>query len=140
MPQLLPAEKPALAGSFLPIRTVANLTGINPVTLRAWERRHNLITPRRTPKGHRLYTEDDVELIKQVLDLLDQGIAISQVKPLLEHLATGGIVLLVLGGLAYTGGLIFYAWDRLPYNHALWHVSVMIGSIFHFFAVLFYVL
>ena len=85
MPQLLPAEKPALAGSFLPIRTVANLTGINPVTLRAWERRHNLITPRRTPKGHRLYTEDDVELIKQVLDLLDQGIAISQVKPLLEQ-------------------------------------------------------
>ena len=62
------------------------------------------------------------------------------VKPLLEHLATGGIVLLVLGGLAYTGGLIFYAWDRLPYNHALWHVSVMIGSIFHFFAVLFYVI
>ena len=85
MLQPLPVEKPALAGSFLPIRTVANLTGINPVTLRAWERRYNLITPRRTPKGHRLYTEDDVELIKQVLDLLDQGIAISQVKPLLEQ-------------------------------------------------------
>ena len=79
------AEKPALAGSFLPIRTVANLTGINPVTLRAWERRYNLITPRRTPKGHRLYTEEDVELIRQVLELLDQGISISQVKPLLEQ-------------------------------------------------------
>jgi DNA-binding transcriptional MerR regulator len=64
---------------------VANLTGINPVTLRAWERRYNLITPQRTPKGHRLYTEDDVELIKQVLELLDQGISISQVKPLLEQ-------------------------------------------------------
>jgi DNA-binding transcriptional MerR regulator len=67
----------------LPIRTVANLTGVNPVTLRAWERRYNLITPQRTPKGHRLYTRDDVELIKQVLELLDQGISISQVKPLL---------------------------------------------------------
>jgi DNA-binding transcriptional MerR regulator len=85
MPQSLPAEKAVAAGSFLPIRTVANLTGINPVTLRAWERRYNLITPRRTPKGHRLYTKDDVELIKQVLDLLDQGISISQVKPLLEQ-------------------------------------------------------
>ena len=85
MAQSLPAEKSALAGSFLPIRTVANLTGINPVTLRAWERRYNLITPKRTPKGHRLYTKDDVELIKQVLDLLDQGISISQVKPLLEQ-------------------------------------------------------
>ena len=79
------AEKPSLAGSFLPIRTVASLTGINPVTLRAWERRYQLITPRRTPKGHRLYTEEDVELIRQVLELLDQGISISQVKPLLEQ-------------------------------------------------------
>ena len=79
------AEKPSLAGSFLPIRTVASLTGINPVTLRAWERRYKLITPRRTPKGHRLYTEEDVELIRQVLELLDQGISISQVKPLLEQ-------------------------------------------------------
>lgn len=79
------AEKTAQAGSFLPIRTVASLTGINPVTLRAWERRYKLITPRRTPKGHRLYTEEDVELIRQVLELLDQGISISQVKPLLEQ-------------------------------------------------------
>lgn len=74
-----------IPGSLLPIRTVANLTGVNPVTLRAWERRYNLITPKRTPKGHRLYTEGDVDLIKQVLDLLDQGISISQVKPLLEQ-------------------------------------------------------
>lgn len=85
MPESLSAEKPIVAGSFLPIRTVAELTGINPVTLRAWERRYNLVTPRRTPKGHRLYTKDDVDLIKQVLDLLDQGISISQVKPLLEQ-------------------------------------------------------
>jgi hemolysin III len=49
-------------------------------------------------------------------------------------------VLIVAGGLAYTGGLVFYAWKRLPYNHALWHVSVMVGSILHFFAVLFYVI
>jgi DNA-binding transcriptional MerR regulator len=85
MQPLQPAEKPIAPGSRLPIRTVANLTGINPVTLRAWERRYKLITPQRTPKGHRLYTQDDVELIKRVLDLLDQGISISQVKPLLEQ-------------------------------------------------------
>jgi len=85
MPQSQQAEKPIAPGSMLPIRTVANLTGINPVTLRAWERRYNLITPQRTPKGHRLYTEADVELIRQVLELLDQGISISQVKPMLEQ-------------------------------------------------------
>jgi DNA-binding transcriptional MerR regulator len=85
MPQSQLADKSITPGSMLPIRTVANLTGINPVTLRAWERRYNLITPQRTPKGHRLYTQDDVDLIKQVLELLDQGISISQVKPLLEQ-------------------------------------------------------
>ena len=85
MTQAETAEKSMIPGSLLPIRTVANLTGVNPVTLRAWERRYNLVTPQRTPKGHRLYTEDDVELIRQVLDLLEQGIAISQVKPLLER-------------------------------------------------------
>lgn len=85
MPQPQSAEKTIVPGSLLPIRTVADLTGVNPVTLRAWERRYNLITPQRTPKGHRLYTEEDVELIRHVLDLLDQGISISQVKPLLEQ-------------------------------------------------------
>ena len=85
MPPSQQAEKSIIPGSMLPIRTVADLTGINPVTLRAWERRYNLITPQRTPKGHRLYTDEHVQLIKQVLDLLDQGISISQVKPLLEQ-------------------------------------------------------
>lgn len=78
-------DKTTVAAGMLPIRTVANLTGINPVTLRAWERRYNLITPHRTPKGHRLYSRENVELIKQILELLDQGIPISQVKPLLEQ-------------------------------------------------------
>lgn len=83
MTQTEDIAKPVTPGSLLPIRTVANLTGINPVTLRAWERRYNLITPQRTPKGHRLYTENDVARIRHILELLDQGISISQVKPLL---------------------------------------------------------
>ena len=61
-------------------------------------------------------------------------------KSLLASIATGGLVLLVLGGLVYTIGIGFYAWRRLPYNHAIWHVFVLIGSILHFFAVLFYVI
>jgi len=58
------------------------------------------------------------------------------VKPLVAALATPALVLIVLGGLAYTGGLGFYAWRRLPYAHAVWHVFVLTGSVFHFFAVL----
>jgi DNA-binding transcriptional MerR regulator/methylmalonyl-CoA mutase cobalamin-binding subunit len=66
------------------ISSVSNMTGVNPITLRAWERRYGLITPARTPKGHRLYSDDDVLLIHRVLDLLKQGIAISQVSRFLE--------------------------------------------------------
>ncbi|MGD2074760.1 MAG: MerR family transcriptional regulator [Gammaproteobacteria bacterium] len=68
-----------------PIRTISSLTGVNAVTLRAWERRYGLIRPHRTPKGHRLYTERDLERIKRVLELLDQGVAISQASQLLDR-------------------------------------------------------
>ncbi len=67
-------------------------------------------------------------------------IVIIAIKPLLAALDKGGLWLLVLGGLAYTGGVIFYAWEKLPYSHAIWHLFVMAGSAFHFFAILFYVI
>ena len=68
----------------LPIRTVASLTGMNAVTLRAWERRYGLIRPLRTPKGHRLYTPEHVELIRRVLSLVERGVPISRVRDLLD--------------------------------------------------------
>ncbi|MGB5295590.1 MAG: hemolysin III family protein, partial [Thermoanaerobaculia bacterium] len=61
-------------------------------------------------------------------------------KPMLSAVAPGGLLLLLLGGLAYTGGVAFYAWRRMPYHHAIWHLFVLAGSVFHFFAVLFYVI
>jgi hemolysin III len=60
-------------------------------------------------------------------------------KPLLQTVAPQGLVLLLLGGLSYTGGIVFYLWHRLPYHHAVWHLFVLAGSVFHFFAILFYV-
>ncbi len=64
---------------LFPIRTVSNLTGVNPVTLRAWERRHGLIEPMRTPSGHRLYSREQIEAIHRILGLLKRGLPISQV-------------------------------------------------------------
>lgn len=78
-------KKPDNDNGMYPMRTIANLTGINPVTLRAWERRYGLIQPQRTAKGHRLYTTQDIERIHRVLALLQQGIAISQVAHLLDN-------------------------------------------------------
>ena len=66
-------------------------------------------------------------------------VVVVAVKPLLVALPTGGLVLLVLGGLAYTAGIGFYAWRRLPYGHAIWHLFVLAGTVLHFFAVLLYV-
>lgn len=75
---------PPETDGLFPIRTVASMTGVHPVTLRAWERRHGLIRPQRTPKGHRLYSTSDIDRIHQVLGLLDQGISIGQVDKLLD--------------------------------------------------------
>jgi DNA-binding transcriptional MerR regulator len=68
-----------------PIREVSRLTGVNSVTLRAWERRYGLIQPQRTPKGHRLYARDDIERIERILHWLNRGVSVSQVGDLLEQ-------------------------------------------------------
>ena len=59
---------------------------------------------------------------------------------LIESLATGGLTLLIIGGLTYTLGVIFYVGEKIPFNHAIWHLFVLGGSIFHYFAVYYYVL
>ncbi|GEK48071.1 MerR family transcriptional regulator [Halomonas pacifica] len=68
-----------------PIREVSRLTGVNAVTLRAWERRYGLIRPQRTPKGHRLYTREDIERIERILQWLNRGVPVSQVTELLDQ-------------------------------------------------------
>nr|WP_255771601.1 MerR family transcriptional regulator [Microbulbifer guangxiensis] len=66
------------------IGEVAQRTGVNPVTLRAWERRYGLLIPGRTGKGHRLYSECDVVRIRDIQSWLARGVAIGKVRPLLE--------------------------------------------------------
>jgi hemolysin III len=61
-------------------------------------------------------------------------------KPLYLNLPLGGIVWLVVGGLFYTFGSIFYVWRRIPYHHAIWHVFVLAGSACHFFSIFGYVI
>lgn len=61
-------------------------------------------------------------------------------KPLIASIEPGGLWLLFGGGAAYTLGVPFYLSRRLPFNHALWHAFVLLGSVLQFFAVLFYVL
>jgi Predicted transcriptional regulators len=61
------------------IKVVQARSGIKPVTLRAWERRYNLLTPMRMSNGYRLYSERDIQLLLWVQRKLDTGLSISQV-------------------------------------------------------------
>lgn len=61
-------------------------------------------------------------------------------KPLAAALPSGGIWLLALGGVAYSAGVFFYVKDRIPFNHAIWHVFVFAGTVLQFLSVLLYVL
>lgn len=74
--------------ALYPIREVSNLTGVNAITLRAWERRYGLIEPVRTEGGHRLYTLEHIERIKAAVKLTEEGIPIGQVKARLAQVAT----------------------------------------------------
>jgi DNA-binding transcriptional MerR regulator len=76
--------KKALDEGWLPIREVARQTGVNAVTLRAWERRYGLIVPQRTPKGHRLFSSEHIQRIQTILTWLNRGVAVRQVKQLLD--------------------------------------------------------
>ncbi|RTZ71733.1 MAG: hemolysin III family protein [Gammaproteobacteria bacterium] len=75
-----------------------------------------------------------------LLYLLMGWVVVIAFKPLVGNLASGGLALLVSGGLAYTLGAAFYAWERLHWNHAIWHLFVLAGSVLHFMAVFFYVI
>jgi hemolysin III len=59
---------------------------------------------------------------------------------LLANLPRSGIALLLGGGILYSLGTIFYKVDRIPFNHAIWHMFVLAACVCHFFAVYFYVL
>ncbi|AZU47468.1 TPA: MerR family transcriptional regulator [Aeromonas hydrophila] len=85
MSDLPHAVSPSPEEGIYPIREVSRLTGVNAVTLRAWQRRYGLVQPARTEKGHRLYSEQDIRQIGEILSWLERGVSIGQVKGLLSE-------------------------------------------------------
>ena len=67
-------------------------------------------------------------------------LAVFALDPLVRNVEPQGVALLALGGVTYSLGVVFYAWERLPYNHAVWHGFVLGGSAFHFSFVLGFVI
>jgi DNA-binding transcriptional MerR regulator len=67
------------------IKAVSNMLGISPGTLRAWERRYQVIAPTRSESGHRLYTDEQVEILRQLVAKVNEGVTIRQAVALLEN-------------------------------------------------------
>jgi len=90
--------------------------------------------------GFKLFTTGRFESLSLLIYLLMGWCGLVAVQPLLRNLDSAGCWLLLAGGLSYSFGVIFYAWERLRFNHAIWHLFVLAGSVFHYFTVLLYVL
>lgn len=87
-----------------------------------------------------LFAKKSYKKISLALYLGMGWLIIFAIKPIIANVETGGLLLLLAGGITYSLGVIFYAWKSCPFNHAIWHLFVLAGSILQFFAVFFYVL
>ena len=61
------------------------------------------------------------------------------IEPIIAGLSPAGLGWLMAGGVCYTGGVIFFLWESLPFNHAIWHLFVIAGSVCHYISILLYV-
>ena len=80
------------------------------------------------------------ETLSLILYTLMGWMIVVAIKPLTQHLESLPLWLLVSGGLMYTVGIVFYVWEKLHLNHAIWHFFVLAGSTLHFFVVLLLIL
>jgi hemolysin III len=80
-----------------------------------------------------------IPFIFPVLYVLMGWVVLIAVKPLWLNMPHRGFLWILLGGLAYTGGVVFYAIDyRMRYSHFIWHLFVLAGTTLHYFAILWY--
>jgi len=79
------------------------------------------------------------EVLSTIMYVLMGWVAMVAFVPLINSLSWSGFAWLLGGGLAYTLGSVFFLWDRLPFNHGIWHLFVLAGSVLHFLGIMFYV-
>ena len=77
-------------------------------------------------------------IISTIVYIAMGWLAVMVLEPLLAAAPLGCVAWMAAGGLFYTGGIVFYAWERLPFNHAIWHVFVLAGSLCHYLALALY--
>ncbi len=80
------------------------------------------------------------EFVSVLLYLILGWLVVIDYAALSQAIGSNGTLLLFAGGLSYTVGIIFYALERIPYSHVIWHLFVLGGAICHYFLILFYVI
>lgn len=76
------------------------------------------------------------EFLSTILYVLMGWVALFAIKPLFDSVSLTTFILLMTGGVFYTAGTYFFTKDKIKYFHSIWHLFVLAGSAFHFFAVL----
>ena len=76
------------------------------------------------------------EFLSTLLYVTMGWIIIIAIKPLYNAMSFTGFALLISGGISYTGGTLFFIRDKMKYNHSIWHLFVLAGSVLHFFSVM----
>lgn len=87
----------------------------------------------------KLFYTGKFEFLSVLLYLVLGWLVVFDFSALSEAIGSDGILLLFAGGLSYTLGIVFYALDRIPYSHVIWHLFVLGGAICHYFLILLYV-
>ena len=87
---------------------------------------------------HRIFFFDKLKKLSLVSYIVMGWLSLIVFKSLLNAAPAELVVWLLIGGAFYTGGLIFYSWEKLPFNHAIWHLFVLGGSFSHFMGIYLY--
>ena len=88
----------------------------------------------------KLFFTGRFEVFSTLLYLIMGWLIVFDFTSLSNTIGSDGILFLFAGGLAYTVGIVFYAIEKIPYNHIIWHLFVLAGAICHFFMIFFYVI
>ncbi|KJD35009.1 hemolysin [Tamlana sedimentorum] len=88
----------------------------------------------------KLFFTGKFEVFSTLLYLVMGWLVVFDFTALSQQIGDDGIWYLFAGGVAYTGGIVFYVIEKIPFNHVIWHVFVLAGAVFHFIMVYFFVI
>jgi len=88
----------------------------------------------------KLFFTGKFDIISTLLYLVMGWLIVIDFSNLTANMATAGLLLMFLGGLFYTVGIVFYVIRKMPFNHVIWHLFVLVGAICHFFMIFLYVI